>query len=334
MKIRTALCFILLLTIMFVSACNMPQSEVVGAVEQTGGIQTWIDAPLDGSTITPDPYEIVLHAFDPAGVTQVELSANGNLLANLPNPDSGKQLATLKYSWKPAAPGNYTLRARAQSAGGGWGSETTAVVTVSDITVTPVNTSTATVTPTLAVTLTPVGTSTPTGTATATVTSTAAALSFTPRISSNIFYYGSCGSDQVTIQVLVPGNNVAGVVLFKNLQDQAGGGATGWDSGTSMNPAEGGWFSRTISSRSVAGANRFNKASLLYQFVVTDRANKVVGRSQVYSDITLVNCGETQPPAEEPPATIITITPTTAPRFVRPPIIFVRPTATLIPPPR
>jgi hypothetical protein len=324
MKIRTALCFILLLTIMFVSACNMPQSEVVGAVEQAGGIQTWIDAPLDGSTIPFASYEIVLHAFDPAGVTQVELSANGNLLANLPNPDSGKQLATLKYSWMPAAPGNYTLRARAQSAGGSWGSEALAVVTVNDFTVTPVNTLTATVTPTMA------GTPTPTGTATVTVTSTAAALSFTPRISTNIFYYGSCGSDQVTIQVLVPGDNVAGVVLFKNLQDQAGSNATGWDEGASMTRSEGGWFSRTISSRSVAGANRFNKAWLLYQFVVTDRANKVIGRSQVYSDIALANCGESQPP-EEPPSTIITITP---PSIIRPPIIIRRPTATLIPPPR
>jgi hypothetical protein len=230
----------------------------------------------------------------------------------------------LKYAWMPAAPGNYTLRARAQSAEGGWGNEAIAVVTVSDFTMTPVNTLTATLTPT------PAGTTTPTGTAIVTITSTAAALSFTPRISSNIFYYGTCGSDQVTIQVLVPGDNVAGVVLFKNLQDQAGGGSTGWDEGTSMTPAEGGWFSHTISSNSVAGAERFKKALLLYQFVVTDRANKVIARSQVYSDITLSNCGDTQPPVRPP---VITITPTNPSRLIRPPI-FVRPTATLIPPPK
>jgi hypothetical protein len=332
MKTRTALSFTLLLAILLLSACYLPQSEVVGTNNQAGGIQTWIDAPLDGSTIPfapNDPYEIVLHAFDPAGVTQVELSANGNLLANLPNPDAGKQLATLKYSWMPAAPGNYTLRARTQSAGGTWGSEAIAVVTVGGgTTVTPVATITATVTTTPAVT------ATPTGTATATVTGTPAALSFTPRISANTFYYGTCGSDQVTIQVLVPGDNVGSVVLFKNLQDQSGGTSTGWDEGASMTRSEGGWFSRTISSRSVAGANRFKKAWLLYQFVATDRANKVVGRSQVYSDIALLNCGESQPP-EQPPSTIITITPSNTPRVFRPPVLRLpTATATLIPPPR
>src|SRR5512145_3353026 len=136
MKMRAALCLIWLLTGMLLSACNLPQSEEIAAAEQAGNLQTWIDAPLDGSTIPLASYEIVLHVFDPAGVRQVELSANGSLLANLSNPDPGKQLATLKYSWRPSAPGNYTLKARAQSAGGGWGSESVAVVTVSDFTVT------------------------------------------------------------------------------------------------------------------------------------------------------------------------------------------------------
>jgi hypothetical protein len=92
-----------------------------------------------------------------------------------------------------------------------------------------------------------------------------------------------------------------------------------------MISAGGGWFSRTISSRSVAGADRFKKGWLLYQFVATDSANKVIGRSQVYSDIALANCGESQPPSS-----IITVTPVP---IIRPPI-FVRPTATLIPPPK
>jgi hypothetical protein len=313
MKIRAALCLTWLLTGMLLSACNLPHSEEIAAVEQAGNIQTWIDAPLNGSTIPFASYEIVLHVFDSAGVTQVELSANGNLLANLSNPDPGKQLSTLKYSWRPASPGNYTLKARAQSAGGGWGSEAVAVVTVSDFTETPVITSTASVTPT------------PTLTATPTVTSTAAGLSFTPQISTGTFYYGACGSDQVTIQVQVPGDNVYSVVIFTNLKDQAGGGTTGWDEGSSMNPAGGGWFSRTVSSRSVAGADRFKNAWLLYQFVASDRSNQIIGRSQVYSDITLTACGAAQPPVR-------IITPT-KPGIIPPPLFRI-PTATLIPPPK
>jgi hypothetical protein len=321
MKIRAAGCFILLLIIIQLSACSFPQSgKAVGADKQVGSTRTWIDAPLNGSTIPFKSYEIVIHTFGSAGVTQVELSANGNVLANLSNSDPGKQLATLKYAWLPATPGNYTLRARAQSKGGAWDSETSAVVTVSNFTVTPVNTSTATVT------LTPIGTFTPTGTATPTVTSTVAELSFTPRISTSTFYYGTCGSNQVTIQVLVPGDTVASVVLFTHLQDQAGGGKTDWDEGSSMNPSGGGWFSRTISSRSVAGADRFENAWLLYQFVATDRSGKVIGRSQTYSDITLASCSKAQPPSR-----IITNTPGLI--IIVPPILRI-PTATLIPSPR
>jgi hypothetical protein len=139
-------------------------------------------------------------------------------------------------------------------------------------------------------------TPTPTLTATATVTGTAAKLSFTPQISTSTFYDGTCGPDQVIIQVQVPGDNVHSVVIFTNLKDQAGGGSTGWDEGSSMNPAGGGWYSRTVSSRSVAEANRFKNAWLLYQFVASDSSNQIIGRSQVYSDITLAACGEAQPP--------------------------------------
>lgn len=315
MKIRAALCLTWLLTGMLLSACNLHHSEEIAAVEQAGNIQTWIDAPLDGSTIPLASYEIVLHVFDPAEVRQVELSANGSLLANLPNPDPGKQLATLKYFWRPASPGNYMLKARAQSAGGDWSSEAVAVVTVSDFTMTPVITTTASVTPTSTLT------------ATLTVTSTVAELSFTPQISTSTFYYGACGSDQVTIQVQVPGDNVYSVVIFTNVKDQAGGGTTGWDEGSSMNPTGGGWFSRTISSRSVAGADRFKNAWLLYQFVASDRSNQIIGRSQIYSDITLAACG-----AAQPPVMIDTITPT-QPGIIPPPRIRV-PSATLIPPPK
>ena len=164
----------------------------------------------------------------------------------------------------------------------------------------------------------------PTLTATPTVTSTVAGLSFTPQISTSIFYYGSCGSDQVTIRVQVPGDNVYSVVIFTNLKDQAGGGTTGWDEGASMNPS-GGWFSRTLSSRSLAGADRFKNAWLLYQFVASDRSNQIIGRSQVYSDITLTACGAAQPPVR-------IITPT-KPGMIVPPILRIR-TATPIPAPK
>ncbi len=327
MKIRATVGFILLFTVILLTACSYTQSGKVDAASyQVGALQTWIDAPLDGSTIPLKSYEIVIHAYDPVGVTQVELSANGNLLANLSNPDSGKQLSTLKYNWLPAGPGNYTLQTRAKNAGGTWGGEARVVVTVSDVTITPTNTLTPNIT------VTPTWTSTPTETPTTTLTptttrtltptasSTAAALSFSPQISTALFYYGSCDPNEVTIQVFVPGDSVYSVVLFTHLQDQAGGGTTGWDEGTSMNPEGSSWFTRSVSSRNVTGAANYKNAWLLFQFVATNRSGKVIGRSAVYSDITLSRCGETRSPALPP-------------FFVGPQIITISP-ATLIPPPR
>jgi predicted small secreted protein len=315
MKFRY-LCFFVLLVCLSLFGCNMPLSS--GSDGQVGNVQTWIDAPLNGSTIPLAPYEIVLHAYDPAGVTQVELKVNGSLLAVLPNPNASQLLATLKYPWSPVSPGNYTLSARAQGSNGLWGSETAITVTVAGLVGTPTLVDTLTPSPTLVNTLTP----TLISTITLTATTVPAALSFTPRISSNQFYYGNCGSDQVTIQVYVSGGNVYNVVLFTQLKDQ-----TGWDEGSGMTPSGDGWFSRTIMSRSVAGADRIGSALLLYQFVATDNAGGVVGRSQVYSDITLNAC--LAPPPIQPitPVRPSIITVTSPPRFVRP-------TATPIPPPK
>jgi hypothetical protein len=319
MKFCPILRFVMLLACLSLFGCNMPGPQ--GEGDPIGNVQTWIDAPLDGSTIPlAIPYEIVLHAYDPASVTQIELKANGSLLAAIPNTNTGQLLTTLKYPWSPAAPGNYTLSARAQSSDGLWGSETTVVVTVLGSTETPV-------VPVVDLTgsPTPVDTLTPTiiPTTTPTAIPVPAELSFTPRISSNQFYYGSCGSDQVTIQVYVEGGNAYSVVIFTQLQ------GAGWDEGSSMTPSGDGWFSRTVSSGSLDGARNVDTATLLYQFVATDNSGQVIGRSQVYSDITLTACAQEQPP-EQPPVQPLPVQPPGGITPVRPPA----PTATLIPPPK
>lgn len=301
-----------LISSLLLSGCNMmapaPQAP------QVGSVQTWIDAPLDGSTIPFAPYEIVLHAYDPTGVTQVELMANGSLLATLPNANSNQGLALLKYMWSPPAPGNYTLSARAQSGNGLPGSEANAVITVAGASPTPV----VSFTPTLVDTLTP------TTVPSFTPTLIPAQLAFTPQISASEFFYGTCGSNQVTIQVHATGPNLSGVLLFLRLKDQSSGETTDWDGGSAMTPSGNGWFSRTVNSSSLAGAGSMTAAWLLYQFIATDTASKIIGRSQVYSDMTLSSCG---------PIFRRAASPTPVP-FVIPPIRRVAsPTATLIPPP-
>ena len=318
MGLHRTLCFVVLITCLLITGCNLPGNAATPTpVPQYGAAQTWIDAPLDGSTLPLAPYEIVMHAYDPGGVTQVELKANGSLLASIPNPNSGQPFATLKYTWMPAAEGNYTLAASALGVNGPPGYEATALVTVAGASPTPVATEvpSATLAPTstLGATVTQHPTITLTPTATITSTTGPVSLAFVPQVSDYQFYYGSCTPNQVTIQVNATGGNIYSVVLFLKLQDQASGSMTGWDAGTSMTPSGNGWFTRTISASSISGAGDFSTAWLLYQFVATDSSGKVIGRSQTYSDIALSACAA-------PPVRRISPTPTPTTRPYLPPI--------------
>src|SRR5687767_5010451 len=69
--------------------------------------QTWIDAPIHGSTIPLEAYEIVAHAAFPAGISQFELTITGQAAVMLPVPgdQAGQSLVYTQYSWTPPAPG-------------------------------------------------------------------------------------------------------------------------------------------------------------------------------------------------------------------------------------
>lgn len=312
----TQFCCALLISVVS-SGCNMMAASM--QAPQTGSVHTWIDAPLDGSTIPLAPYEVVLHAYDASGVTEVELSANGSVLTTLPNADAGLDLVTLRYTWSPPAPGNYTLSARAKSGNGLAGSEARSMVTVLG----EVATAPPSFTPTVVVSFTP------TLIPSFTPTPVPAELVFTPQISASEFFSGSCGSNQVTIQVHATGSNLSGVLLFLKLRNQSSGETTDWDGGSTMTRSGSGWFSRTVNAASLAGAESMSQAWLLYQFIATDSANKIIGRSQVYSDITLASCGpvfqRVAPPTPVPQ--FRRVAPTLVPQFQR------IPGPTLIPPP-
>ncbi len=111
------------------SACvPTPTERPVAAVP--GGPAAWIDAPLNGSTLPLAPYEVVFHCNVPTGVAWVELSVDGAILVSSAPPDTTQLLVTTRYVWTPPAPGNYTLRARARDAAGGWSEYAASVVTV------------------------------------------------------------------------------------------------------------------------------------------------------------------------------------------------------------
>lgn len=101
-----------------------------------GEPRAWIDAPLDGSTFAfplATPLEIVSHASDPARIVQVELNVNGAVVRADPNPEPGKRLVTMRQTWSPPAPGNYTVLVRAQNSLGTWSGYARAIITIGGI---------------------------------------------------------------------------------------------------------------------------------------------------------------------------------------------------------
>ncbi|MCL4535960.1 MAG: hypothetical protein M1370_12470 [Bacteroidetes bacterium] len=113
-----------------------------GQAGVTGGLHAWIDAPLDGSTIPLAPYEVVSHGTDPGGIAEIEMSVNGTVYQTDASPNASVVLVTMRQSWAPPGPGNYTLMVRAHTNSGDWSDYAKAVVTVAGATATSVPSST------------------------------------------------------------------------------------------------------------------------------------------------------------------------------------------------
>ena len=147
---------ILILAAVLLAGCNVNQVN-------SGQTKSWIDAPLNNSSLPLAPVNIISHSSDPASIAQVELSVNGVVIRTDANQDASQKLVLMSQPWTPSAPGTYTIQVRAQSSNGQWSDYAVINVTVEGM---PTNTFTpvATFTPTLVST----STSTPTPTATPT----------------------------------------------------------------------------------------------------------------------------------------------------------------------
>lgn len=130
-----------------------------GASQANGGqTQSWIDAPLNNSTLPLAAVKVISHSSDQAGIEQVELSVNGAVIRTDSNQDTSRTLVVMSQGWTPSAPGTYTLQVRAQNSAGHWSDYAVVNVTVQTQ---PTDTPTLIVSPTLVVTLTPSITPTP-----------------------------------------------------------------------------------------------------------------------------------------------------------------------------
>ncbi len=148
---QTIVLLSLVLIAVFLSGCGASQAN-------SGQTQSWIDAPLNNSTLPLAPVKVISHSSDPASITQVELSVNGAVIRTDSNQDTSQTLVTMSQDWTPSAPGTYTLQVRAQNTAGHWSDYAVVNVTVEGQ---PTDTQTPVVSPTRVVTLTPSLTPTP-----------------------------------------------------------------------------------------------------------------------------------------------------------------------------
>ena len=130
---------------------------VLGACAQgvSDSPQAWIDTPLNGWTLPLGPVEVVSHASDLSGISTVEFSVNGAVIASGPPEDGNATLVTSRFFWQADQEGTFTLQVRGQGTSGAWSEPATVVITVSATTPTPTATPTSPNTPTPTWTPTP-----------------------------------------------------------------------------------------------------------------------------------------------------------------------------------
>lgn len=256
----------------------------------TSAPQAWFDAPLPSTVyVPPNPCTIVAHGASPSGVSQFELSINGTVSANIPNPDSNSSLATLTQECGLTEPGEYFLQIRAQDNDGNWsGYADTSLIIPGEATTNslPADVTPASANPTFTAipTLTPLPISTNTPQPTGSIS--------LERISTSLVYVGGtdCGPVDVNFSARATApNGITAVVLFYRFQSN---NASTEFQGIAMNPKGGDLYERALNPTSaLGGVAPFDAATLQYQIVIQQADGDTSIRTPIFSDITVQACG-------------------------------------------
>ncbi len=113
-----------------------------------------------------------------------------------------------------------------------------------------------------------------------------------PEVSTTTLYKGAgaCEPKEITFSITVTNpDQVKNVILFIRTQDKSTASKTDWDEGTAMNPRAGGKYTRTFHSADIPTYGSFGNTWLYYQFVVTDKQNKLI-RGRVFTDVSFLAC--------------------------------------------
>lgn len=109
----------------------------------------------------------------------------------------------------------------------------------------------------------------------------------------DIFYYGSgtCGETEVVISTDVTRREkVEYVILFTRFKDMDSDAMTNWDRGSTMRVIDEDTHRITLRAEDLSNYDAYDRARMSYQFIATDKDDKITGRSLVFDDIILQRC--------------------------------------------
>lgn len=241
--------------------------------------QTWIDKPLQNMTIPVAPYTIGFHAASLNGISQFEVRVDG-VVQDVVTPLStgsggnGTTLFYSEYQWTPPGPGSYQIQVRAMNGYSEYGPAAQVDVTVQAQAYVQLEPTEEDPTPT------------PTDEPAQTAVFDA------PQYDEmELFYRGTCGPKQLTVEIMTHDPDVYSVVVFFRLRDQSSQATTDWIS-AAMSPLGDGNFRFSLSVEGdIPGFASFLQSFLQVQFVATDQDGNEVGRTDVFSDVTVESCG-------------------------------------------
>jgi hypothetical protein len=124
-------------------------------------------------------------------------------------------------------------------------------------------------------------------------TDTPIAMIFKPTVDPNEIFWGRCDPSKVriSVEILNPPEPIGYVLLFVRLWDEKGGKKTDWGGGLTMLGGVKNIFYYDLSAYDVKGYNEFASAVLQYQFVAYNKGREMIGRSDVFGDISFKKCG-------------------------------------------
>ena len=179
--------------------------------------QTWIDKPLQNMSIPDAPYTLVFHAASTNGISEFEVSVDGVVEATVAPQTTGPggNGTTLFYAehvWTPPGPGSYLIQVRSVNGAGDESNAAQVNVTVlgEGFAYEPEPTDEE-------------------PTATPTDEPAQIAVFGAPQYDEmELFYRGTCGPKQLTVEIMTSDPDVFSVVAFFRLRVQSSQATTEW----------------------------------------------------------------------------------------------------------